>query len=357
MKIAMNDLRFLNKVQYIDTLLSAAKKAMPGERFVLATMDIDPLEPKVTTLLDALQAAAHRGVQVTLLVDAHNFLQHDNMVPGPMFYRTQPKNYRGKFDAIWRMLQELAAAGGNFCITNVPKRRFQPAPLGRSHIKGAVVGDQVFVGGCNLEHLEYIDLMVTWHDKCAADVLAGWLLAIGEAGQTRDAFSDVDTETMLDPLTSLMLDAGVPGQSLIYDEALLFIDAAQEWLFMTCQYFPGGPTATALARAQARGVRVELHYSHPRAHTGTARLIHQAHQVTKALTGASRQFRTSRLPASLPKLHAKVLASEHGAFVGSHNYVQQGVNFGTAELALHSTDPTFANNIRNFLQQRLKSVT
>ena len=39
-----------------------------------------------------------------------------------------------------------------------------------------------------------------------------------------------------------------------------------------------------------------------------------------------------------PKLHAKVLVSERCAIIGSHNYVWQGVRFGTAEIAFITTN-------------------
>src|SRR5258708_7350211 len=152
----MKDYTLLSRHDYFQTVIDEARHAAAGQRIILAAMAIDPLEPIIAELARALETAAQQGAHVTLLVDALNFLQHDNLLPGPMFYNLRPKKLHGKFDATWQMLQSLSAVGANFCITNVPKQRFHPAPFRRSHIKGAVIGDRVFVGGCNLVKPDHI---------------------------------------------------------------------------------------------------------------------------------------------------------------------------------------------------------
>ena len=47
----------------------------------------------------------------------------------------------------------------------------------------------------------------------------------------------------------VLIDAGVPGQSTIFENALELIDGAQEWLLLTCQFFPNSVTAAMTARA------------------------------------------------------------------------------------------------------------
>jgi hypothetical protein len=66
-----------------------------------------------------------------------------------------------------------------------------------------------------------------------------------------------------------------------------------------------------------------------------------------------RELFAHQLPKDLKRLHAKLLASEHGAFVGSHNYVTHGVNFGTAEIAIRRYDPAFALGTLEVLKQHL----
>lgn len=352
----MKDYTFLTRAEYFQALATAARQASHGQRVLVAAMDIDPFEPAVIDLVESLRAAARNGANVHLVVDAHNFLQADNLLPGPLFYKHSFSTLRGKFNATLQLLRELEADGGSFHITNTPKRRLNPSPIGRSHIKGAVVDDQVFIGGCNLEHPGYIDIMVAWHDKHAADVLEGWFRKMVQARRVRDGFGDVDTVARIDDTAELLLDAGVPGQSLIYDTALRLIDDAKEWIYITCQYFPGGPTAKHLAAAAKRGVEVEIVYSHPRSH-GTAAPLHQLHQLSQHTRRLPRSFFSGKLDKRIAKLHAKVLANEHEALVGSHNYVIQGILFGTAEVALHSGDPAFALALCTFMKGQITQAT
>ena len=345
----MEQYSFLSRVQYFQTLAEAAARAKPGEHLLVATMSFSPRSPEMATVVRAFADAAKRGVRISLIVDAITLLANDHGFPRPSFSLETFKTTREPIATRYRALETLRAAGVNCCIINVPRRRVGLIQTGRSHIKCAVIGGDVFIGGCNLAQPRQIDVMMRWHDETAASVLTSWLLRIVDTGQTRQALGDVDVQSQLDDRTNLLLDAGVPGQSLIYEEALALIDDAEEWIYLTCQYFPGGQTAKHLAAAQARGVNVTLNYSHPRAHNYSA-LLHHAHHFVQRRRRLPAVLFKGRLDKQLPKLHAKVLASDKAILIGSHNYVQQGVNFGTAELALKSTDPKFCQALVQFVQ-------
>lgn len=348
----MKDYSFLSRTAYFETLARTVELAARGERVIVVTMGFDPTDPAVQRLVDVLCVAAHHRANVTLLIDAHNFLQGKHGKPGPLFYHGQLRSLGGQFAETADVLELINAAGGRYVITNLPRRRFNAPMVGRSHIKGAVVGNHAFIGGCNLEHSEQVDVMATWKSGFAAEKLSNWFLKIAEAGSARQALGDVDAEVALDDTSRLLIDAGVPRQSLIYDEALQLIDSAEEWIYITCQYFPGGPTARHLAAAQARGVRVEIDYSHPRSQ-GNGAILHYAHQVAQRTRRLPRNFFDGKQDKQTPKLHAKVLASERAAMLGSHNYVMQGVLFGTAELALKSFDPELSTRLRDFMKSQL----
>ena len=351
----MKNYTLLTRPEYFATLAAAIQAAGEGERVMVATMAFDATEPMVRNIAAEMAAAASRGAHVTLLIDAINFLLDGRGSPGPLLIRRSLSNLQGIYAETQQILESIRHAGGSYRITNIPKRRLQLPVAGRSHIKGAVVGDSVFVGGCNLERPQQLDIMMSWADRRAADTLMEWLERIAENGQTRDAFADVDIQTRINSTTGLLLDAGVPGQSLIYDEALRLIDDAREWIYLTCQYFPGGVTARHLAMAQARGVRVEIDYAHPRSH-GSAAMLQRLHQVRQRARRLPRNFFAGQLGKHAPKLHAKILASEREALLGSHNYITQGVTFGTAELALHTTDRACINALRSFMKQQLDSI-
>jgi phosphatidylserine/phosphatidylglycerophosphate/cardiolipin synthase-like enzyme len=353
----MRNYSFVTRRQYFAELVEMTSRATAGERIAVAAMDIDVDDRPIAELLDALQAAAHRGAKVLLIVDAMNFLMDQYYVPGPYFYHPTPDaRLYGKYKRTKQALERVKSAGGAFHITNTPRRRFNIPQVGRSHIKGAVIGDTAYIGGCNLLRADHIDIMVKLNDKDVADTLHNWFSTMATRQAVREAFSDVDLAISIDSTTQLLLDAGVPGQSIIYETALRLIDNASERLFVTCQYFPGGQTARHLAAAQSRGVRVEIIYGHPR-HQGPLSPLHHAHQLAKRAQGLPANFFAGRLGRQAPKLHAKVLVSENEALVGSHNYVIQGVQLGTAEIALHVNDPGFADATRSFMREQLSVLT
>jgi len=352
----MKQYEFLTRLEYFQILVRKAENLKPGEHFWLATMDFDPDEPHIAELLSAMCTAAKRGAHITFLVDAISLLTSDHGLPILSLSRNKLKTTPGSIAARRRALEALRIAGAICRIINVPTKRVGFLQQGRSHIKCAVIGSELFIGGCNLTKPEQIDVMVHWRDAQAARVLAGWLSRIAENGQTRQAFGDVDIESLLNSSTNLLLDVGVPGQSIIYEEASSLIDAAQKRLDITCQYFPGGETAKHLAAAQARGVGVTIKYSHPHAHNRAA-ILHYTHQLAQRSRRLPKGFFSGRLDKKLPKLHAKILVSENAAMVGSHNYVVQGVNLGTAELALKSTDPIFGQYLREFMERQIASVS
>lgn len=352
----MKHYEFLDRVEYFEQLTVLVRQSRRDERVIVASMSFVPDSPEITQLVIALAAAARRGANVTFIVDAIALLTVDHGWPIPSLSLNRVKMGKKPITVCHDALQTMQAAGVDCQVINMPTRRVGLIQQGRSHIKGAVIGDEVFVGGCNLDKPDQIDVMVHWHDASIADRLADWLMRITSSSQTREAFNDVDVEALLDPETSLLLDAGVPRQSIIYDEALTLIDRAEKWLYLTCQYFPGGETAKHLAAAEARGVELTIIFSHPRAH-GRSAVLHHAHQLMQRGRRLPSTLFVGRLDKQLPKLHAKVLISERAALVGSHNYVVQGVNFGTAELALKSTNPEFGIKLRHFMEQQLHALT
>src|SRR5215471_9707231 len=155
---------------------------------------------------------------------------------------------------------------------------------------------------------------------------------------TKRALQAQDRELVLNNRTKLLLDAGKPKQSIIFKDALQLIDDAQEWLVMTCQYFPAGITIEHLLQAHKRGVHVRLYYNvpiklvsglyydHP-ARPGLRTLVHHL-LLARARRRLPAIFFAHELPKATPYMHAKLLASEKGAMIGSHNYIAAGVNFG-----------------------------
>lgn len=338
-----NTFRVLNKIEYVRELTERVAAAERGERVMAVTHTFDPTEPPIAHLVDELIAAAMRGVEVSLAIDARVLPLVGNL-------RATRKSRR-IFLAIKRTLERLQAAGGRYVITNQTRRRLLNPYAGRSHIKLALVNDDVYVGGCNLDQMLYMDMMVRWHDHTAANWLYEHMRQVVSSGNVQTAMGAEDQELTLDAETKLLLDVGRPGQSLIYERALRLIDEAQEWVVLTCQFFPNSTTIQHLAAAYKRGVNISLYYNHPGKHRPGHNLLHQVVLMHERRRHPAALF-DHQLHTDTPFLHAKLLASEKGVMIGSHNYVAASVNFGTAELTLLRHDPTLAHRaVEGFLKQ------
>jgi hypothetical protein len=327
-----------SRLEYFTRLIEMVSKARTGDRVAVAAMVMDSPEPLVAQLIDTLCMAAGRGAHVSLSIDAYSFLgRKGSIFPGPLWYHTKiPSELPEPYRQFMYDLEKLRVNGGHYGISNIPSRPFSIIVKGRSHIKGAVVNNYTFIGGCNLEEPQQTDIMVELEDRKLADWFYGHLTALTQTQSTLKAFHGQDQTLQLDDVTTAIIDAGVRGQSAIYEHALQLIDEAKEWILITCQYFPGGETATHLYAAYKRGVAVRIIFSHPHAHRQKA-FMHYAYNWLEQLQLPA-EFFVDRRPKDAQLLHAKILATEQGVMVGSHNYVEQGVRFGTAEVALHIKD-------------------
>lgn len=351
-----NSFTLLTKADYLARLAKDINSTKAGDRVAVATFSFEPKEKPIAELMRALCNAASRGVQVQLAVDAFTFLASNTLLPGPIWALPtlkQPltKSYRDKLD----ILLALAANGGHYAITNMPKRPFSVIPGGRSHIKAAIINDSVYLGGCNLERPLDIDIMVEFSDKTAADWIYHNLTQLVQKKNTRIAFGDKDLSLKLDDTTSLFIDVGMRGQSQILDEAFKLIDSAEKWIFMTCQYFPGGKTAKHLLAAHKRGVKVELAYNHPSIHGKVESVGHHLYNYREK-TRLPEGFFSGPFADSKQKIHAKLITTDKGVMFGSHNFVGQGVTLGTAEIALLSSDSNLSKRLVDSLKRQLDQI-
>lgn len=350
MTATLAGLDFYDRYGYFDALKQLAEQSGKGDDLIYMAMVINPASPEVAAMMDAMEAAARRGAKVTAVVDAHSFMLDDDNHLGPLWHTTalEPDQLKGPFKVLYDKLQNLRMAGGSYRIVNRPAKAHTNPFGGRSHIKLAVVNDRVFIGGCNIQLPEIRDVMIGWDDAATATWLRNFVHRIGDALNVRQALGDHDQEHAVAPNATLFVDAGVKRQSTIMQQAHRLIDQAEETVTITCQYFPGGATADRLLAARKRGVRVTIHYSPPSAH-GTLATIHYLYNGLQRLRLPADMF-TGRLPADAPKLHSKIIVSEKAALIGSHNYVQAGVRFGTAEIALLVKDD------RDFIDRTLAHI-
>jgi len=269
--------------------------------------------------------------------------------------RPDPAHMKGAyFQRRYAALEQLQRRGGQFAVTNLPSRGLTNPFAGRSHIKLTVINQETYIGGCNLGQTWQIDLMVRLPGPALSDWVYDFILKAAREPHLMTMLDGRDFEHRIDAATSLLIDAGVKGQSLIYDRTLELIDSAQKRIVITCQYFPGSTTAEHLLAAHRRGVQVIIYFGNA-ANQGGLRWPHTFAEFRER-TKYPKSFFSRRLDRRLPRLHAKLLATEAAAMIGSHNYVTQGVRFGTAESTLLREDPAFAREAVKAFEARLQSA-
>lgn len=331
---------FLATKEYFEQLTQDIAATSKGDRILLATMAYDPAVPQIHKLTNELCKAAQRGATVRLSIDAYNFLVSERKIPGPLFYRkTLPNKLPAYLAKLEHALASLRASGVAVTVTNAPGGRWSIPFAGRSHAKVSIINDAIYLGSSNLEK-QLLECVTRWHNKQDAEWLYQLFYSRFTEPITQKALGTQDLRHRIAPQEELLFDVGVAGQSLIYQEALAVIDRAEKWLFITCQFFPNSTTAQHLKMAYDRGVTVVPVFNNYKKHKGPHRLLQESVTRRERLR-MPQDFFEYQLPVNQTYLHAKVLASEKEAIIGSHNFVTAGVRLGTAEIALHSTDPNF----------------
>lgn len=347
----LEPLTLYTETEYYDQIRMRLAAAEPGDRAVIMTMGFDPTELKVATLMDEVHHAAARGVETYLGVDAYTFMLDDkNNRPGPMLTRghldgKMNSTFRERLDSLDRLDSYVAGHAG---ITNRPNRAFTNPIAGRSHIKGAVINNWYSIGGCNLIFSDKHDLMVGGEGTETADWMYQLMTDITMAESTQAVLGDKDIVHHVDQQTEIIVDAGVPNQSLILENAHRMIQNGDEWVLMSGQYFPGGQTGKYLANALARGAEANVIYNHPANNGTVGGLWQRATLLGERLLKPARLF-ADELPADAQPLHAKTLTTNRGGSVGSHNNIATGVKLGTPEITLFRHDPAFARNVAQTL--------
>lgn len=355
---ALQHYTFWTTREYFQTLKTRIEAAGAGDRIVLVTLRLKAEEPVIQDLIASLCAASQRGAAITVLVDAYHILVKDGAgeVPGLTLPRKPtskrlPKFLRRRQDA----LEELRQAGVRCEVLNRPSKVMTSPFRGRSHIKFTIFNDEVFIGGCNLDDPAYLDVMVSWHDRHIADWLSALAESFADAGRVSTSLGGKDLEIPIDSHTSLLIDAGTTDQSVIMDRAFDIIDSARKRLLITYQFFPHGPVLERLSRAVNKGVKLRAFYNHPMQHKYPYSLLYGALSWQMRRTSAA-EFSVDRLPRQHAYLHAKVLTSEQTALISSHNYMITGVQLGTAEIGLVSTDAAFVRQLEKTLLQQLNTT-
>jgi phosphatidylserine/phosphatidylglycerophosphate/cardiolipin synthase-like enzyme len=352
-KSQAKEVALYSESEYFTALSHDIRATKPGDRVGIMTMSFEPNEPVVHELMEELYAAADRKVEVALAIDAFTFLVNDSdRTAGPLWAPLPfgQKNYRQRLES----LENLSAKPfGNYAVVNRPEKYLSNPYSRRSHLKTAVVNDKLYLGGPNLHKTERSDMLVGIEDASAADWIYGLTLDIIEHQRTDEVLQGRDRSIQLDDRTQIMLDSGRPGQSLIMDEAARLISEAKERLVASFQYFPDGKVANELVAAHGRGVEVTPLLNNPDRYNLALGLA-QRWSMMRARAKMPAHFFENFVDAAAPVLHSKAIAAENAAIVGSHNFVNKGVQYGTPEIAMLRKDSDFAQAVGSLLFRQAK---
>lgn len=336
-------------IEYFQELSKDISSAHSGDRAAIMTMGFDPEEPLAREVIAQLNDAAERNVGIVFGVDAFAVMEPRSIGPIVMplaFARSEVmKRY-----AVLETLADYPSA--RYGIINMPNTFMPNLFAGRSHIKVAVINEQVYIGGPSFQGCERIDMVAGLKDKDTSNWIYDLATAVTDSGGTDKVLGDRDQVRTVDANTDIIVDAGVPGQSLILDLALDTIDQAQDWLIIACQFLPTGKTARSLVNAIDRGVDVHIAYNHPSKYDR----MNLAHRLILLRERVRRpeEFFAHQVPMSRPALHTKAMANESTGIIGSHNFINTGVELGTPEMALLRRDQGFAMAIRNAILQEVE---
>ncbi len=343
---------FYSTKNYFRHLADSVSKTVKGDRVILTAMTFDPSDKLIAVLMEQMNLAAKRGVNVTIIIDSYTFISNGFSKIVPFVFSTKQNHMNSP---IIKSLEQLKANGGSYTVLNKPKNPFSLIYSGRFHAKLAVINNRVYVGGCNLRDTFRTDMMIGWEDESTANKLTDICNKIIMPNYRQAAFNGQDLKIELSKTSSLIFDAGIKGQSTIMAKAFEIIDEAEQSIYFACQYYPNSLTTKHLIRAAKRGVKVTILFNHPSHHSFPNSLIHRLVMQKQSWLSPT-NLNLIKLPKTEHYMHAKLIASEKSAILGSHNYIVAGVNFGTTEIAVYNNSPKFSKAAIETVTSQIASV-
>lgn len=285
-------------------------------------------------LIEALKAAARRGVAVTVSADIFTYGEVNGSFLPLRYYSPGGRQATA-------MAKALKAAGVNFSWLGHGRVTIFN---GRTHSKWCVIDTTSFVfGGVNVYEggIANADYMFRVESLTLANRLEKEMEKIQRAER-----SSTNYRSHAFPLETdrVLFDGGIMGNSIIYNRVCELAREAQEVLFVS-QYCPTARLAGILKKHPA----AKLYFNRPA----------QATVLNRLLIRISMLF--SRLQTSYTKnryLHAKFMiftmpSGKKIAITGSHNFAWTGVLMGTREIALETRDPKVIKQLETFYEKEI----
>lgn len=322
--------KLLSPTQYIAEATRLAQKA--EKRIYLISIVIAD-HPNTHSLIDELEKAATRGVEVVVAADVFTF--------GAVLNDFYPGRYRSKDTRqVQRMVRALKKAGVKFQWLG---RQRMTLYNGRTHSKWCVIDDTVFsFGGVNMyqKGVDNVDYMFKLEDASIANRLVDEQKRIQLAEKQLVNYPSVAYEHDED---TILIDGGIVGQSVIYRRACELAEQAEEIIFVS-QYCPTGKLARAI-----KSKKSIAYYNRPDQAEGLNIIAVRGAII---LSGVKTSYTRKEY------LHAKCIIftmpdGSKRAITGSHNFAYTGVVLGTREVALETSRPEVIKQLESFIRSEV----
>lgn len=293
-------------------------------------------------LAEALKRAAQRGVIVDVYIDwITQFVINGEYAFFPIFdhkKRTALANSKA-------LLASLTRAGIHVAITNTPHTFGKLFPFaGRNHTKLYMIDNRLaWIGGVNLADtfFEMVDFLIKTDNEALIAALNS------RCHEKKISTANKNQTLRVDKNTSLLLDAGKPGKSIIYKLGLELIDNAQKTVFFISQFVPGPALLHHMLQKTKSNVRITIVTS-SKSHFFFKKFpyVLPYYFFLKSIKG-NPHITFIHLPKAT---HAKLLLVDGtSALFGSHNLAETGVWLGTEELDLITEDQHLINQLNLFI--------
>ncbi len=320
--------KLLTADEYAHDLAKVIAKAKAEIAITTTTFRDD--DPRSHEIVEALCAAADRGVAISVCVDTFTYLEPKE------FLLRSPKRQPARAMRALQLERKLKQHG---IIFRWLGRKANTVIYGRTHSKWVVVDDYVYsFGGVNMDNESFnnTDYMIRFKDsKLAASVIAEHV-RVRRADQGGGAFNS--HKFALDKHTTVLFDGGLIVNSLIYRRAWQLAREASSVIFVS-QYCPTGKLARILKHKNAK-----LYFNHWRNASWVNRVLISLGTLTAKHT---------TLYTRSNYLHAKfiIYTMPNGSKValsGSHNYMYGSGIVGTREAAIETTDKHIIHQLEQF---------
>jgi hypothetical protein len=365
----MEELRIVSPIEYrarfcvqLEYLLTHQTLIEAGffNKITLRAMYLDPSDEKTLVMMRLIeQVIRETDVRVHIEFDSIMDLEWGGIPHlGKLF---KPRAYRA-----WRTLvddfKNLGKVRENVSIKESGKWRLN-CFAGTDHSKAASIRIPslglcvAWIGGVNFhpDHFHTPETPGYIHDMMLE--ITGNSSFVHELQQASACLDDdvnrFDRDFHTD-LGELLVDKGVPRRSLILQKVLEIIQDAEpdEALLICTQFRPTREIYTALCAAVARSVVVEYRYS-PEPTLGIFSRLMEKLNTHARFGGKTQPWMHHYEPRGVStQQHAKMLIKLSAdddtpivALMGSHNFSEVGVAWGTREIALHSTHPQLLTSL------------